>query len=403
MTGLPLQGIRVVDLAHAWAAPHCSRLLADFGAEVIKVEYVRRLCILRGAVREEGKYDRQPGWAQVNRNKLSMTLDLEVAEDRDTLRELVRISDVLVENSRTGVLQEWGLAYKDLAGLRPDLVMLSMPAFGGTGPWSSYAGYGAIFEAMSGIQSLTAYARGTKPVRIKEIDTITGLVGACAVMTALFHRRKTGQGQHIDLSQLEAASHALAGEHLLEYAMSGRQTLPLGNRHFRFAPQGCYPCRGKDAWITLSVRTDEEWRRFCAALGHPEWIADRRFSAPESRRENHDALDRLIETWTSTRDRLEAMRVLQEAGIAAGAVLDLPGVASDPGLRERGYFAKPAAGGPPFMGTAIRISGQDPAVRRAGPRLGEHDEYVRCQLLGQTRAKIPVVRPEDIGLAYDPE
>jgi len=404
MNGLPLESLRVVDLSHAWAAPHCTRLLADYGAEVIKVEYPRRLCILRGARRDEGLYDRQPAWGQVNRNKLSVTIDLGRPADRDALRDLIRLADVVVMNSRPGSLDRHGFGPADLERLKPDLVILSMPAFGTTGPWSSFAGYGAIFEAMSGIQSLTAYDTESKPARIKEIDTLNGVVGACAVMTALVHRAETGRGQHIDLSQLEAATHATAGEHMLEMVMNGRHTLPLGNRHPHFAPQGCYRCAGEDRWIAITVRSDEEWRRLAAALGQPGWAADPRFTSAAERRRHHDEIDRLIEAWTSTRDHREAMHTLQDAGVAAGAVLDLEEIARDRHLDERRYFTEPqAAPGTRYMGMPIRLAGSVPPVVTPGPRLGEHNTRVRSGLLGRPDNEIPVIGPDDIGLAYDPE
>jgi crotonobetainyl-CoA:carnitine CoA-transferase CaiB-like acyl-CoA transferase len=404
MATLPLAGTRVIDLSHAWAAPHATRLLADYGAEVIKIEYLRRLCILRGARRDDAMYDHQPGWTQVNRNKLSATFDLEREDDRDALRQLIRSSDVLVENSRPGVLEALDLDPRGLTELNPGLVVLSMPAFGHHGPWAAFAGYGAIFEALGGIQSLTAYDETSPPSRIKEIDTLNGVVGACAILTALLHRRRTGAGQHIDLSQLEAAMHTTAGPHLLEQTATGGHPPPHGNRHSRYAPQGCYRCRGDDAWITLTIRSDEEWGRLCRLAGHPEWETDERFATADSRRRHHDVLDDLIGDWTCGHDHNELMHMLQRANIAAGAVLALRELPTDPHLRARGYFTEvtPAASGR-FMGAPIRLGGEQPVVRTAGPRVGEHNQYVHGELIGRAAADVPTVRPDEIGLAYDPE
>jgi len=404
MTSLPLTSVRVLDLSHAWAAPHATRLLADYGAEVIKVEYPRRLCILRGARRDDRFYDRQPGWQQVNRNKLAVTIDLERPVDREALRDLVRRADVIVMNSRPGVLDRHGFGPADLERIKPDLVILSMPAFGMTGPWASLAGYGAIFEAMGGIQNLTAYDRETRPVRIKEIDTLNGVVGACAVLTALLHRASTGEGQQIDLSQLEAAMHVVGGEHFLERFMNERQTLPLGNRHPVYAPQGCYRCAGQDRWVAITVRTDSEWEALSRALGNPGWASDPRYRSAAERRRHHDEIDGLIESWTSSRDHHEVMRTLQGVGVPAAAVLDLEEVTRDPHLEERGYFTEPdSAPGVRFMGMPIRLAGAAPPVVAPGPRLGEHNVRVRCDLLGRSQEEIAVLKPEDIGLAYDPE
>ena len=334
---LPLAGIRVIDFSHSWAAPHCARILGDYGAEVIKVEYVRRLCLIRGTRTDDKIYDRHPGWLQVNRNKLSITLDLALDQDCRILKDLVEISDVFIENSRPGVLAKFGFGYEELADLRPDLIVLSMTAFGRSGPYADYAGYGAVFETVGGIQSLTAYGADSKPMRVREMDVTNGLAGAGAIMTALMHRQRTGQGQYIDMSQLETSIHASIGEHLLEKAVNGKQAPPCGNRHRIFAPQGCYRCMGDDKWVAITVRTEKEWRRFCEVLGHPEWISDPLFSTPDRRRHHHGQLDRLIEGWTTGLSHYEAMHALQSAGIASAAVLSTAEIHNDPGLWVLGY------------------------------------------------------------------
>jgi crotonobetainyl-CoA:carnitine CoA-transferase CaiB-like acyl-CoA transferase len=403
MKDVPLKGIRVIDLSHSWAAPHCTRILADFGAEVIKVEYPRRLCLLRGARKEKKVYDSHPAWFQVNRNKLSITLDLKSGADRQILRELVKISDVLVHNSRTGVMDRLGFGYADLVNIKEDLVVLSMSAFGQTGPYASYAGYGAVFEALGGIQSLSAYEKNAKPARVKEIDTFNGVMGACAVMTALIYRQRTGKGQHIDLSQLEAATHATIGEHLLEYAMNGVQTSPQGNRHRFFAPQGCYRCNGEDRWIAITIRSDDEWRKFCEVLGHQEWFADPRFATREARQKNHDQLDRLIEAWTLSRNHCEAMHELQHGGLPAGAVLDVVELSNDLHLRERCYFLRSEKHpGRPFMGMPFRLKEGCGKVYWRGPDLGQHNKDVLCDMLGRSEEDVKPIREEEIGTAFDP-
>ena len=405
LTGsLPLQGMRVIDLSHSWAAPHCTRILADYGAEVIKVEYIRRLCLLRGARKESEVYNRHPGWLQVNRNKYSITLDLKADEDREVLRDLIRTCDVLVENARTGVMDKLGFGYGDVKRMKNDVIMLSMSAFGNTGPYASYAGYGAVFEALGGIQGLTAYDRSSKPCRIKEMDVINGLAGACAVMTALWYRQRTGMGQHIDLSQLEASTHATIGEHLLEYMLNGTQTLPLGNRHRTFAPQGCYPCEGEDKWVVITIRSDQAWERFCEVVEHPEWISDARFATHEARIENHDLLDQMIGEWTRRRTHYEAMHALQDVGLPAAAVLDVSEIGQDPHLKERGYFVNRVGGpGERFMGMPFKLSKGEGRIRWRGPNLGEHNTYVFCELLKRSSDEIKPFRKEDIGTAFDPE
>jgi crotonobetainyl-CoA:carnitine CoA-transferase CaiB-like acyl-CoA transferase len=400
----PLQGIFILDLTHAWAGPHATRVLADFGAEVIRVEYIRRLCLLRGGKTENQAYNNHPGWFQINRNKYSVTLDLQTEADRGVLEQLVKIADVFIENGRTGVMERLGLSYRHLKAMKPDIIMLSMAGFGNSGPYAAFAGYGATFEAMSGIQSLTAYAKNDRPYRIKEMDIINGITAAGAIMTALFHRQRTGEGQYIDFSHMEAATHALIGEHVLELAMNGQQTLPLGNRHFKFALQGCYACRGTDKWVTLTVRSEAEWQRFCAVLGHPEWQHDPRFASQSARRKNHDELDRLIEAWTRRHTNYEAMQILQHHGIPAGAVLDAAEICTDPHLQAREYFAQdPGDGHKPYMGLPFKLSQGSGKIRWRGPDLGQHNEFVRCELLGQSQDEVKPIKEEDLGTAYDPE
>jgi crotonobetainyl-CoA:carnitine CoA-transferase CaiB-like acyl-CoA transferase len=400
---LPLKGVRIIDLSHSWAAPHCTRILADFGAEVIKVEYILRLCLLRGARKEGRTYNTHPAWLQVNRNKLSITLDLKVERDREILTDLIKTCDVFVENSRPGVMKKLGFGYNDVVKIKKDMIMLSMSAFGNTGPYASYSGYGAVFEAVGGIQSLTAYDRNSRPYRIKEMDITNGLAGASAVMTALLHRQQTGQGQYIELSQLEASTHATIGEHLLEYAMNSQQTLPLGNRHWKFAPQGCYRCKGEDKWVVITIRSEMEWQRLCEVLSHPEWISDARFATREARIENHDMLNQLIAVWTSQYTQLEAMEILQSQGIPSGAVLDVSEISENTHLKHRQYFVRDVGGSDKlFMGMPFALNKGSGEIRWRGPDLGQHNEYVLCEMLGRSIDEVKPIQEDEIGTAYDP-
>jgi crotonobetainyl-CoA:carnitine CoA-transferase CaiB-like acyl-CoA transferase len=273
-----------------------------------------------------------------------------------------------------------------------------------TGPYAAYPAYGAVLEVMSGIQNLTGYGGGGKPQRLREMDVINGVGGACAVLTALFHRLKTGQGQHIDLSQVELPTHALLGEHLLEYALHATHAPPLGNRHRWFAPQGCYRCRGDDKWVTLTVRSDREWQRLCQAVGHPEWAEDSRFSTNEARVANHDEIDRLIEQWTRGRTHYEAVQILQRHAVPSGAVLTVEELAEDPHLRARGYFVQGVPGTDRvFMGMPWRTSACAPTVRWRGPDLGQHNEHFVCGQLGRPKEDVPVLRENELGTAYDPD
>jgi crotonobetainyl-CoA:carnitine CoA-transferase CaiB-like acyl-CoA transferase len=402
--GLPFEGIRVVDFTHEWAGPIGTRLLADLGAEVIRVEYPKRLCVVRGARIDDRHYNKHPMWHQVNRNKLSVSMDLKVPEQLQAFKDLVAVSDLVVNNCRAGVMERHGLGYEDLRAIRPDVVFAALSGFGATGPLSSYAGFGGTIEPLSGLLQLTGYEREGKRYRIREMDVINGLVGVCGVVAALFHRRRTGEGQFVDVSQTEAATHALMGEALLELTVNGSQSLPVGNRSPHFAPQGCYRCRGAERWVTLTVRSDEEWRRFGEAAGRPEWALDPRFARSEGRFRHHDEIDEKIESWTLQMDDLEVMRLLQAAGVPAGAVLDTAGLENDPHLGARGYFIR-AEKNPDglFPGMFFQLSLGSGRLFHRGPDLGEHNDYVYGKLLGRPASAIPKIREEDVGTGYDPQ
>lgn len=399
---LPLVGVRIVDLTHDWAGPHATRVLADFGAEVVKIEYLRRLDGMRGAFKEDRAYDRHPRWKEINRNKLSITLDLKTPKGLRAVLDLVRISDVVVESSRVGVMEKLGLGYDALKEAKPDIIMARMSPFGQDGPEARYAGYGGCLEPLSGVQVLTGYDEWSPPRRVREVDVTNGILGACAIMTALFHRRRTGRGQVIDLSQLETAAGGLIGEQLLEFAANGTAPSRIGNRHRQFAPRGCYRCSGDDRWLAIAVHNDDEWRRLCEVVQRPALAFDCRFADAASRVRNHDEIDRIIEAWSQGRSQYEAMHLLQRSGVRAGAVLDARDLCSDPHLAERGFVHTASDGTEhPFPGLPFRLSEGRGEIRRRGPDLGEHNEEVLCGLLGWSPEEVDPISPDDIGTAFD--
>jgi len=399
----PLAGIRIIDLCHEWAGPHAGRLMADFGAEVIKVEYFRRLDHMRGPRKQNQMYDKPARYLQLNRNKRSVTLDLKEARDRGVYADLIRRSDVVLSNMRPGVLERLGFGYDALKALKPDIILVALSACGQSGPEASYCGYGAGLEAISGVQSVTAYGRDSEPRRIREMDVTNGIMGAAAIMTALVHRQRTGAGSFVDLSEVESPAHSLGGEHLLEYACNGRSTRPLGNRHPERAPHGCYRCQGDDAWVVISVGTSAEWAALCEATGHPEWRADPRFTTLEARLRHHDALDALIAQWTATQPKIAAMERLQAAGVPAGAVMDAADLHADPHLAARGYFRRPreAPDAPLYSGFPFRLSGGGGEVRRPGPALGEANRDIVCGLLGRPPSDARVLSEDEIHTDFD--
>jgi crotonobetainyl-CoA:carnitine CoA-transferase CaiB-like acyl-CoA transferase len=404
--GLPLDGVRILDLTKAWSGPHAGRILADWGAEVIKVEYAKRLDLARGSIKKYGLYNIVPHILQLGRNKRSITLDLKSPRGMEILTDLVKISDVVIENFRAGFMETIGLDYENLKRIRPDIIHVSMPGYGSTGSYASYSAYGASLEAMSGIQSLTAYEKSTRSYRAKELDMFIGVQGASAVMTALLYRQQTGEGQWVDLSQLEAAATGLIGEHLLEFAINGHQTLPLGNRHPEFAPQGCYRCKGVDKWIAIVVRTDADWESLCQSVGHPEWQHDERFATREKRMSNHDELDRLLESWTREQTHTDAMHTLQEAGVAAGAVVNMEELCCDPHVNDRGFIRTARNSGKSglrFPGIPFKFSSGSGDIFWRGPKLGEDNAYVVCDVLGRPKSDLDALKFKTVGTAFDIE
>jgi crotonobetainyl-CoA:carnitine CoA-transferase CaiB-like acyl-CoA transferase len=392
MPDLPLAGVRVLDLGQVYAGPTCGRILCDLGAEVIKIEGLNRIDITRNFAVFENKtqddyWNRSHYFLFRNAGKRSLTLDFsaEGAHAVELFKRLVEHVDVIVESFTPRVLAQLGLDYESLREIRPDLIMISLSGYGQNGPWRDYAAYGMGLEPASGISSLTGYREGD-PIRtgISFTDPYCGLVGAGALLAALHYRRRTGKGQHIDLSEQEAAI-PICGYALMDYALNGRDPERIGNRSPWFAPQGCYPCLGDDNWLVLTVRNDAEWQSFCAAVGHPEWAEDERFADVLGRHANHDELDELIASWTREQDQMEAMHLLQEAGVIAAAVLNPKQVLLDPHLRQRNYFDMvEQAGGvrPVPKQFGARFSAFEVGARGPAPRLGEHNREVLQGLLG---------------------
>lgn len=393
-TRAPLDGIRVLDFTHDWAGPHAARVLADYGAEVIKIEYPQRLDGMRGAYKD--KLDAHPRFWQLHRNKRSLTLDLKNPDHRKVCDELVRGTDLVLENSRAGVMQRKGYGYEQLRALRADISLVSMSAFGATGPYAQYAGYGGTIEAISGLQSLTGYAdRQDSWYRVREMDVINGIFGASAAMTALWQRTQTGQGQWIDLSETETCGWMM-GEFFAEAARSGVNPARIGNRDAQFAPQGCYAGKGEDRWLSLSIRSDAEWQAFAARMGGK--ALDARYASVAARRQHHDELDALIETWIRAHDPRSLALELQSLGLAVGWVMNPADLATDAHLAARDWFFS-ASDGTRLPGLPFRLARGGGELRARGPALGA-DNAALFSACGLGDA-LPDLAPEQLGTAYD--
>jgi len=385
-----LQNIRILDFTWVLAGPYATRLLADFGAEVIKVQPLMPEAQDRFS---RGYYNT---W---NRNKLGITLNLNKPHGVALARRLVGISDAVVENFTPRVMANWGLDYPGLKRVKPDIIMLSMSTMGNTGPWRDYAGFGPTVQAFSGITYLTSFP-GKPPLGLgySYADHIAGLMATLALLGALEYRHRTGDGQYIDVSQVEAMS-GLLGSAILDYTVNGRRVEPVGNHSTQAAPHNVYRCRGDDRWCALAVFSDEEWQGFGRASGNPPWTEDRRFATLSGRLENADELNRLVEEWTREHTVEEVMARLQEQGIAAGVVQDASDLANDPQLRARGFFVEldhPELGKTIFDATPIKLSDTPARYSRAAPVLGQDNDYIYSELLGMSQDEVAELREQGV-------
>ena len=401
---MPLRNYRVLDLSRIWAGPYCTKLFADMGAEIIKMESLSVYDSHRGPVspaRGIAAYpDGEPGEEPWNRNgwfnclhmsKYGVTLELTKDEGRRVFEKLVSVSDVVIENFRQGSLERLGYTYEELRNHRPDLIYVSMPAFGNTGPWKGYLGYGIGQEQLSGMAHMTGY-RGEGPMKsgINHGDPITGSPAAGVLMAALRHRRKTGKGMFIDVSQQES-SVALMGPEVLAYQMTGQEPERQGNRSGWYAPANSYPCAGEDRWVTITTTNEEQWQNLAKVMGTSGVVGDSRFANLAQRRENHDELDRIISEWTIGQEVYAVTQKLQEAGVPAGPVLRGPDLLEDPHYKDRGTFVTinhSQVGPKQYPGIPWRMSATPGQVRWPSPTLGQHNREVYSELLGLTGIEI---------------
>jgi benzylsuccinate CoA-transferase BbsF subunit len=374
-----LRGLRVLDFSWVLAGPYATRILADFGAEVIKIQSRKTA---RGAELNTTGYFNT--W---NRNKLAITLDLSRPEGRELALKLIGMSDVVMENFTPRVMPNWGLNYENLKRVKPDLIMVSMSGMGRTGPWRDFVTFGATIQALSGITYLTSFAPDS-PIGLgySYADHVAGLVATLAVLIALEYRDRSGEGQYIDISEYEAMC-TLLGPVIMDYAVNHNPVIPQGNHpdYALAAPYGCYKCLGDDKWCVIAIFTDEEWHALCHVLGNPPWTKEARFSTLWQRREHIEELNELLERWTVQHSPDEVMNLLQEVGVASGVVKNARELAEDPQLAARNFFVEvlhSVLGKTTFDSTPIRLGRTPAQFRRAAPLLGQDNRYVYQELLG---------------------
>ncbi len=404
MSNYPLEGIRVVDFAWAWAGSQATSILALLGAEVIKIESRRRIDHSRVFSLTTGEWfdepDLSPIFNDMNLGKLSANIDLTSPGGVELVKKLVGISDVVVQNMRPGKIEALGLGYDVLREVRLDIIMLSSSARGNTGPERGYIGYAPLFSALSGFVHISGY-EGEEPIRLSgEIDLLSATSAAFAILAALLYRQQTGKGQFIDLSSTEATS-VMMGEVFMDYCMNGRVRSRHGNRDQFMAPHNVYRCRGEDKWVSIAVATDEEWKALCEVMGQPQLAEDERFADCLSRWHNQGELDALMEHWTIRYEHTEITEMLQGAGVAAAPSCGSEDLWNDPHLRERTFWNEvdhPSLGRKTVIGPAWKYSGTPVQVRGPAPLFGQHNQYVFGELLGMDDAEI--ARLIDGGVVY---
>ena len=402
MDGGALTGIRIADFAWAWAGAHATELLAFMGAEVIRIESRTRPdhSRLRSFTTNQrfNGVDQSSVFNDINLNKLGVSINLKHAKGVELAKRIVGLSDVAVQNMRPGVMERLGLGYDDLRMVRPDIIYLSSSARGATGPELAYSGYAPVFAALGGISYMTGYADDAPAYMTGEIDLLSAATAAFAILAALHHQARTGEGQYIDLSSSESIS-VLIGDAILDYTMRDMVQPRKGNRDNGWAPHNCYRCKGEDKWVSVVTSTEEEWRAFCKALGELDWTRDDKFSDNSRRWENQEEMDRLIEEWTINHTSHEVMNTLQSVGVAAVASLSSEELFHDPHLKERGLWTKvkhPVIGEQVVALPPWKLSVTPVKVNHAAPLLGEHNQYVFGELLGMSKEEIAALEEEEI-------
>ena len=383
---LPLQGIRVADFGQVIAAPVTAQILGWLGAEVILVETESRFTTRVWPPFADGEFgiNNSGGFNLVNNNKLSCSLDLRQPDARELAKGIISVSDVLVENYATGVMENLGLGYDEVKKLRPDIVYMSLGAFGRSGPFKGLTGFHSVINLFSGLAAVTGYP-GTHPRIMGGLipDAFAGCYCVLAVLEGLYHRSRTGEGQFVEVSMTEALT-GMIPEAVMEYSLTGGEQPRAGNRDGRRAPHGVFRCLGEEKWAAISVENDAQFRALAQAAGDPSWADEARFATTAARLENQDALESLLQEWTAGQETAEVVAALQAVGVPAAPVSDTAEVLADPHLMERGFVAHvehPAAGTRPVITLPWAADGQRGDAVRPAPTFGQHNEWVLKELL----------------------
>jgi len=398
----PLSGYRVLDFGWVLAGALPGMVLADMGAEVLKVETRQRMDYMRlgrPIIGDEPDPEQHPLFHNVNRGKLSIAVNTTKPGAVDLIKELVPHCDVVVENFSPGVMDRLGLGYEVLSGIKSEIVMASISSNGQTGPLRDLRAYAPSIGALSGLDSTMGY-EGERPLGLKHAyaDIVGALHSVFAIVSALHQKERTGQGQYIDVSMLRATV-ATMGAGLMEYEMTGRVMGPKGNYDPAMAPYGNYPCQGDDAWVSIAVRTENEWQGLKTGMDNPAWCEEERFSSRYSRLENRRDLDDNLSAWTRERTPGYITELLQANGVAAIPVMGAEDRLFNPHFKERGLYSDiehPSLGVEPVYNIMWNLERTPPSIHRHAPLLGEHNQKIFGGLLGMAEEEITRLEEDQV-------
>ena len=400
MSKMALEGIRVADFSWVWAGPYCTSLLGYLGAEVIKIESMKRVdqtrqgSIMNGDVFEG--VNSSPTFNNANLNKKGVSIDITTEKGQEIARQLVAQCDIVVANMRPGKMDKLHLGYEDLKKVKPDIIMLESTGFGCTGPYRGFAGFAPIFASMGGLANLTGYTDGAPNPMSGVQDLRAATQAAYAILAALYHRKKTGEGQYIDCSSSECIT-TLVGNEMMEYTMNGRSLGRTGNTDPVMAPHNVYRCKGEDKWISIAVGTEKEWQNLVHAMGDPDWAKDEKFADMYSRHKNSAEIDAHMAEWTIQYGHIELMHLLQDAGVAAMPSFCATEILEDPHVKARGLLTTvehPLLKTQHVFNPPWKLSETPATIRKPGPCLGEDNVEVFTTLLGMSEEEVKQLEEE---------
>lgn len=407
-----LHGIRVLSLEQVHVLPWGTALLADFGAEVIRIESANHMNDRRSGpfpdnVPGEQWWNEGGTFAYWARNKHSLCLDVTQPLGKAAFLKLVAHSDIVTDNFRPGTMLRLGLDHDSLAQVKPDIITLSCTAYGHTGPWRAYGARARTVDAVCGLSALTGY-EGGPALRASSnyMDHSGGLNVAYALLLALYQRRKTGSGMRLDLSMYETGVSCIAPA-LLE-TQQGLTRPRLGTAHLWQAPHNVYPCQGADSWIAITVANDAQWQALCTAMGQPAWAMDSRLTTVPGRWQHRADLDASLRQWTATHEAQALMHLLQSHGVPAGVVQTARDLVADPHLRQRDYLEvftnpnAPSVGPRVYAGRPFRTVPESPIALRLVSALGQHNSYVLRDVAGLSDAEVQALLDAGV-LAAQPQ